>query len=37
MPDEVTVHTDTGRVGVRLMGEGYLTADKMEDWEGESE
>jgi uncharacterized cupin superfamily protein len=36
-PSEVTVHTDTGRVGVRLMGEGYRRADTMEYWEGESE
>jgi uncharacterized cupin superfamily protein len=32
---EVTVHTDTGRVGVRLTGEGYRTADTMDYWEGE--
>jgi uncharacterized cupin superfamily protein len=34
-PHEVTVHTDTGRVGVRLTGEGYRKADTLEYWEGE--
>jgi uncharacterized cupin superfamily protein len=34
---EVTVHTDTGRVGVRLIGEGYRLADTMDYWDGESD
>jgi uncharacterized cupin superfamily protein len=34
-PNEVTVHTDTGRVGVRLIGEGYHMADAMGYWDGE--
>lgn len=32
---EVTVHTDTGRVGVRLTGEGYCKTEVMEYWDGE--
>ena len=36
-PNEVTVHTDTGRVGVRLIGGGYRMADIMEYWEGEAD
>jgi uncharacterized cupin superfamily protein len=36
-PNEVTVHTDTGRVGVRLLGKGYRMADTMDYWEGESD
>lgn len=34
-PNEVTVHTDTGRVGVRLIGRGYRMADAMDYWDGE--
>jgi uncharacterized cupin superfamily protein len=34
-PNEVTVHTDTGRVGVRLVGEGYRGDDTMDYWDGE--
>lgn len=34
-PDEVTVHTDTGRVGVRLVGEGYRMGDRVDYWDGE--
>lgn len=34
-PNEVTVHTDTGRVGVRLLGEGYRPDGTMDYWEGE--
>jgi len=34
-PREVTVHTDTGRVGVRLIGEGFRMADTMDYWQGE--
>lgn len=34
-PNEVTVHTDTGRVGVRLIGEGYRRDDTMDYWDGE--
>ncbi len=34
-PAEVTVHTDTARVGVRLTGEGYRKEDVMDYWEGE--
>jgi uncharacterized cupin superfamily protein len=36
-PREVTVHTDTGRVGVRLLGEGFRKGDTMDYWEGEPE
>jgi uncharacterized cupin superfamily protein len=32
---DVVVHTDTGRVGVRLMGEGYRRSASMEYWDGE--
>jgi len=32
---EVVVYPDFGRVGVRLMGEGYRTSATMEYWEGE--
>ena len=32
---DVTVHTDSGRVGVRLMGQGYHGADTAEYWDGE--
>lgn len=34
-PNEVTVHTDTGRVGVRLVGNGYRMSDTMEYWDDE--
>jgi uncharacterized cupin superfamily protein len=34
-PNEVVVYPDSGRVGVRLMGEGYRKSAKMEYWEGE--
>ena len=34
-PNEVTVHTDTGRVGVRLVGEGYRMGDSVDYWDGE--
>lgn len=34
-PHEVTVYTDSGRVGVRLTGEGYRKSVTMEYWEGE--
>ncbi|GGC76506.1 cupin [Undibacterium terreum] len=34
-PNDVVVYTDSGRVGVRLMGEGYRKAACMEYWEGE--
>jgi uncharacterized cupin superfamily protein len=33
---DVIVYTDSGRVGVRLTGEGYRKAATMEYWEGES-
>ena len=36
-PNEVTVHTDAGRVGVRLIGKGYRMVDTMGYWEGESD
>lgn len=35
-PHDVMVYTDSGRVGVRLTGEGYRKAATMEYWEGES-
>jgi uncharacterized cupin superfamily protein len=34
-PNEVTVHTDTGRVGVRLIGKGYRMGDTMDYWDDE--
>lgn len=34
-PNEVVVYPDSGRVGVRLMGEGYRKSAVMEYWEGE--
>jgi uncharacterized cupin superfamily protein len=34
-PSEVIVYTDSGRVGVRLTGEGYRKSATMEYWEGE--
>jgi RimJ/RimL family protein N-acetyltransferase len=36
-PSEVTVHTDTGRVGVRLLGEGYRMVDTVDYWDGEDD
>jgi hypothetical protein len=29
-----TVYTESGRVSVRLTGEGYRKSDTMDDWEG---
>lgn len=34
-PNEVVVYTDSGRVGVRLTGEGYRKSATMEYWAGE--
>lgn len=34
-PNDVSVYPETGRVGVRLMGEGYRMASRMEYWEDE--
>ncbi|MES2073306.1 MAG: cupin domain-containing protein [Pseudomonadota bacterium] len=34
-PNEVVVYPDSGRVGVRLTGEGYRKSAVMEYWEGE--
>ena len=34
-PHDVVVYTDSGRVGVRLTGEGYRKAATMDYWEGE--
>lgn len=34
-PNEVVVYTDSGRVGVRLLGEGYRKSETMDYWEGE--
>lgn len=34
-PHDVTVYPDSGRVGVRLMEEGYQQSATMEYWEGE--
>ena len=34
-PNEVVVYPDSGRVGVRLMGEGYRKSAVMDYWEGE--
>jgi uncharacterized cupin superfamily protein len=33
-PNEVAVVTDTGRVSVKLMGEGYRGSETLEYWEG---
>ena len=33
-PHDVAVHTDTGRVSVKLMGEGYRASASMDYWEG---
>ena len=35
-PHEVVVYPDSGRVGVRLLGEGYRKSAVMEYWEGET-
>jgi uncharacterized cupin superfamily protein len=35
-PHDVMVYTDSGRVGVRLTGEGYRKSETMDYWEGES-
>lgn len=32
-PHDVSVHTDTGRVGVKLMGEGYRRSATMGYWD----
>lgn len=34
-PNDVIVYTDSGRVSVRLTGEGYRKSATMEYWEGE--
>lgn len=34
-PNDVIVYTDSGRVGVRLTGEGYRKSATMDYWEGE--
>lgn len=34
-PHDVIFHTDSGRVNVRLAGEGYRKASTMDYWEGE--
>jgi len=34
-PNDVIVYTDSGRVGVRLTGEGYRKSETMGYWEGE--
>jgi len=34
-PNEVVVYTDSGRVGVRLLGEGYRKSATIDYWEGE--
>ena len=36
-PNDVVVYTDSGRVGVRLTGEGYDKAAVMEYWQGETD
>lgn len=35
-PNDVIVYTDSGRVGVRLTGEGYRKSATMDYWEVES-
>lgn len=35
-PHDVMVYTDSGRVGVRLTGEGYRKSSTMDYWEGET-
>ena len=34
-PHDVMIYPDSGRVGVRLMGEGYKRSATMDYWEGE--
>ena len=34
-PNDVIVYTDSGRVGVRLTGEGYRKSDTLDYWAGE--
>lgn len=34
-PNDVVVYTDSGRVGVRLTGEGYKKSATQDYWEGE--
>jgi len=34
-PNEVSVYPDSGRVGVRLLGEGFHQSKTMDYWEGE--
>jgi uncharacterized cupin superfamily protein len=34
---DVVVYTDSGRVGVRLTGEGYRKTETMEYWEGQDD
>ena len=34
-PNEVVVYTDSGRVGVRALGEGYRRSATLQYWEGE--
>ena len=34
-PNDVVVYTDSGRVGVRLTGEGYRKSATLDYWEGE--
>jgi uncharacterized cupin superfamily protein len=36
-PHDVVVFADSGRVGVKLMGEGYRKAATMDYWEGEED
>jgi len=36
MTDKVVVYTDSGRVGVRLLGEGYRKSATMDYWERET-
>ncbi len=36
-PHDVIVYTDSGRVSVRLTGEGYDKSSTMEYWEGEDD
>lgn len=33
-PHDVAVHTDTGRVAVKLLGQGFHQSDVMDYWEG---
>ena len=36
-PHDVIVYTDSGRVSVRLTGEGYRKSEVMDYWEGETD